>query len=203
MAMLARMVTSAACGYAAGMLPSADIVARGIDTRAAGSGNPGAANVAKLLGKRAGVTVFGLDVAKALGAGSVGRCIAGASGANVAAMAAVLGHCFPASHGFKGGKGVAPSFGQMLATFPAYLPVDLALGAVAARSDFWKQRPIATIGATCALWTTLAAVWSHRGLSNLWGPTPSPAMPLAAVVSSVAIVSRFVAERDRSAVPPV
>ena len=89
---------------------------------------------------------------------------------------------------------MAASFGQMLATFPAYLPVDVALGAVAARSDAWKQREVATIAATCGLWTALAAISARRGLPNLWAPKPTDALPLAAAVSSGAIISRFVAE---------
>jgi len=132
-------LASAAVGYAAGTLPSAELVARaigGADPTKSGTGNPGAANVADLLGRRAGAAVFGLDTGKAVLAGQIGRTLAGPTGANVGAAAAVLGHCFPAQRGFRGGKGVAASFGQMLATFPAYLPVDLALGAVAAKSDF-------------------------------------------------------------------
>lgn len=189
-----RLVAPVAVGYAAGTLQSAELVARGLDPRRAGSGNPGAANVANLLGNKAGALVFGLDVGKAVLAGQFGRSIAGATGASAAASAAVLGHCFPASRGFDGGKGVAASFGQMLATFPAYLPVDLALGAVAAKSDFWKQRPVETIAATCSLWTALAALWSRRDLNNLWAPPPSIAMPIAAAVSSAAIISRFASE---------
>ena len=96
---------AAAVGYVAGLLPSADIVARGRDPRRSGSGNPGAANIANLLGNRAGAAVFGLDMSKALVASSIGRVLAGGPGANIAASAAVLGHCFPAHRGFRGGKG--------------------------------------------------------------------------------------------------
>lgn len=200
---LARTLAAGALGYAAGTLPSADLVARAaaggaVDPNAEGSGNPGAANVANLLGRKAGAAVFGLDMGKAVVAGQLGRTLAGAPGANAAAAAAVLGHCFPAQRGFRGGKGVAASFGQMLATFPAYLPVDLALGAIAAKSDFWKQRPIATIGATCGLWTVLAAGAAARRAPNLWGPGPDVSMPLGAAVSSAAIVWRFADEIRRA-----
>jgi len=187
---------AAAIGYAAGLLPSAEIVAKGVDPRRAGSGNPGAANVANLIGTRAGATVFAMDMGKAVVAGQIGRGLAGPLGANVAASASVLGHCFPAHRDWRGGKGVAASFGQMLATFPAYLPVDIALGAVAAKSDFWKQRPVATIGATCGLWVVMASAWTRRGLPNLWGPAPTVSMPLAAAVSSAAIVYRFATEAN-------
>ena len=203
-------VASASLGYVAGLLPSADLIAKAVarssdspdtqvlDPRRAGSGNPGAANIANLLGRRAGAAVFTLDMGKALLAGQAGRALAGATGANVAASATVLGHCFPVTRGLRGGKGVAASFGQMLATFPAYLPVDLALGAVAAKSAFWKRRPVATIGATCGLWVALAADWTRSGRNNLWGPRPTAAMPIAAAVSAAAIVYRFRAEAVRA-----
>jgi len=193
-----RHVAAAALGYAAGHFPSADLVAKGIDPRRSGSGNPGAANVANLLGKRAGAAVFGMDMGKAVVAAQVGRALAGGPAANIASSAAVLGHCFPAHHGFRGGKGVAASFGQMLATFPAYLPVDLALGAFAAKSDYWKQRPVTNIGIVCGLWVGLASLWAKRGLPNLWGPAAGASMPLAAAVSSAAIVYRFAVEADPS-----
>ena len=161
------LLGAAALGYVAGLVPSADIVAKGLDPRRAGSGNPGAANIANLLGKRAGAAVFGMDMGKAVLAAQLGRVLAASSGANVAASAAVLGHCFPVQKKFRGGKGVAASFGQMLATFPVYLPVDVALAAVAAKSDFWKQRPVATIAATCGLWTALAVAAVRREAPNL------------------------------------
>lgn len=185
-------------GYVAGTFPSARTVAcvfaRGVDPGRDGSGNPGAANVAGLLGRRAGAAVFALDTAKAFGAGRLGAALAGPTGANVAAAAAVVGHCHPATRRFRGGKGVAASFGQMLATFPVYLPVDLALGAIAARSDRWKARPTASIAATCGLWTMLAALWARRGLPNPGAPAATAALPLAAAVSSAVIIGRFAAE---------
>lgn len=195
---MAGPTAAVVAGYLAGTFPSAHLVSHltrdGIDPARDGSGNPGAANVAGLLGRRAGAAVFMLDAAKAFGAGRLGAALAGATGANVAAAAAVLGHCHPATRGFRGGKGVAASFGQMLATFPIYLPVDVALGAVAARSDRWKRRPIATIAATCGLWTALAALWERRGLPNPGAPAPTAALPLAAAASSVVIIGRFAAE---------
>lgn len=198
---LLRVVGAGAAGYVAGLLPSAELVARGVDPRRAGSGNPGAANVAALVGRRAGAVVFTLDMGKAAVAGRVGAAMAGPVGSNVAASAAVLGHCFPATREFRGGKGVASSFGQMLVTFPAYLPVDLLLGYVVATTTFWKQRPVASVGAICGLWTGLATVSARLGLPNLWAPRGVAAMPVAAAVSSAAIVYRFAAEADRQPPP--
>lgn len=195
-----RVVASAALGYAAGLFPSADLVAKGVDPRRAGSGNPGAANIANLVGPRAGAIVFGLDMGKALVASQVGRRLAGPVGANAAAAAAVYGHCFPAHRGFRGGKGVAASFGQMLGTFPAYLPVDIALGAIAAKSDFWKARPVATIAATCGLWVGLAGVFAKKGWPGIIG-VGGASVPVGAIASSAAIVYRFWFESNQPAGP--
>lgn len=196
---LGRSVASAAAGYLLGTLPTADFIARlassgQVDPRRDGSGNPGAANVGSLLGSKAGALVMAGDTAKATAATVVGRGLAGAAGANVAGAAAVVGHCYPVWTGFKGGKGIAASFGQMLGTFPAYLPVDLALGAYMSKSDTWKHRATASTGAVCALWTGLGAVWWRRNLPNGWGPEPTVALPIAAAVSSAAILSRFVTD---------
>ena len=85
----------------------------------------------------------------------------------------------------------------MIATFPAYLTIDIVLGAIAAKSDFWKARPVETIAATCGLWTAMAYGCTRAGLSNLWAPKPDNSMPIAAAVSSAAIVYRFAVEARR------
>jgi len=82
----------------------------------------------------------------------------------------------------------------MLATFPAYLPVDIALAVLAAKTEFWKRRPVATISATCGLWTVLAAAATRWRAPNLWAARLTVATPAAAAVSSLAIIYRFAAE---------
>ena len=106
------IVGAAVAGYLAGTVPSADLAARmatggDVDLRAAGSGNPGAANAMQVLGPCWGYGVLAADVAKGAAAAVVGRRLAGTTGAHVGATAAVVGHCWPAWTGFRGGKGVA------------------------------------------------------------------------------------------------
>ena len=104
-----------------GRFPSAEIVARrsGVDITAAGSGNPGASNTFRLLGWRAGVLVFALDVAKGAIAAGVGLLVAdGHVGAYVLGIAAIIGHTFPVTRHFKGGRGVATGAGVLLVIFP-------------------------------------------------------------------------------------
>ena len=107
--------------YLLGTFPSAQIVARrnGVDINAAGSGNPGASNTFRLLGWRAGVLVFAFDVAKGAIAAGVGLLVAdGHVGAYVLGIAAIIGHTFPVTRHFKGGRGVATGAGVLLVIFP-------------------------------------------------------------------------------------
>lgn len=190
-----RSVAAAAFGYLCGTVPSAKMVTRLVDGRhisQLGSGNPGAANVTATLGRRAGAIVMAADMAKGAIGSVGGRAVAGIAGGHLAGTAAVVGHCYPIWSRFGGGgKGVATSGGQMLATFPAYLPIDLALGAVASRSKWWRTHHTEATGIICVLWVGLSALWTRKSLPNLWGGAPSIGLPIAAAASSAVIMHRF------------
>jgi glycerol-3-phosphate acyltransferase PlsY len=173
-----------------GTFPSADLAAHlalggKADIRAMGSGNPGAVNVMGQIGKKWGLFVLVLDVAKGVAACVLGRWMAGGAGASAAGSAAVIGHCFPLWNGFRGGKGVATAGGQIAATFPALIPVELVVVAAGRRL---RSR---VYGLVCAAWILGAAVWWAADWPNLWGAKPTGAMLLAAVVSSAVIQYRF------------
>jgi glycerol-3-phosphate acyltransferase PlsY len=110
-------------GYAIGSIPFAFLLARrlaGIDIRYAGSGNIGAANVLRTAGTRSGVLVAVLDILK----GAVAVFLAERAGLGPAArsgvaVAAVVGHLYPAWLGFRGGKGVATACGVFVVLAPA------------------------------------------------------------------------------------
>jgi len=106
--------------YLLGTFPSAAIVARrkGVDVTAEGSGNPGASNAFRLLGWKAGALVFFLDALKGAAATFAGLAIDGHRGAYVLGFAALLGHVFPLTRHFKGGRGVATGAGMMIVLFP-------------------------------------------------------------------------------------
>ncbi|CAN5845328.1 hypothetical protein BH23ACT2_BH23ACT2_05440 [soil metagenome] len=196
-----KVVAAAAGGYATGLVPSADVAARlagggRVDLRGQGSGNPGGANAAAVLGARWGYGVMAADIAKGAIAARVGRGAAGDTGQHVAAVAAVLGHCYPVTKQFRGGKGVGCSVGQCLATFPAYLPADLAV-ATAVAAGRWKQRAFAATAVSSSVWVVAAAVWWRRGWPNAWGGTPTVGLPLAAAASSAVIFQRFRAGQRR------
>src|SRR3954452_6664306 len=107
--------------YFVGAIPFGYLVARarGVDILHEGSGNIGATNVSRVLGKRFGILVFALDFAKGALPTLAAQRSAGllddplwASGLPVAAgLAAFLGHCFPIYLRFHGGKGVATGAG--------------------------------------------------------------------------------------------
>ena len=195
-----RLIAAATTGYALGTIPSADVAARvasrGVtDLRSAGSGNPGAANAMAVLGKGWGYGVLLSDVTKGAAACVVGRRLAGDAGAHVGGTAAVVGHCLPVWNGFRGGKGVAASAGQCLATFPAYFPIDLGVAWATAR---WRRQAMAATLAASLTWVAAGAVWWRRRWPNLWGPQPSAALPLAATATSAVILSRFMVARSRA-----
>ena len=185
-------------GYLIGTFPTADLVARrasggDTDLRSSGSGNPGAANAADVLGKKVGAIVMGGDVTKGVLACAVGAAVAGPAGAHLGGTSCVAGHCYPVWNGFDGGKGVAASVGQCLATFPAYFPIDVAVAAATASNPKFKQRAFVATLTSSVCWVAGAVLWWAKGWRNLWGPKPTLLLPLAAAVSSSLITQRFLA----------
>jgi acyl phosphate:glycerol-3-phosphate acyltransferase len=193
---LVRSALAVFSGYVLGTVSTADLVARRagggpVDLRSVGSGNPGGANAVAVLGARAGTVVMMGDIGKGALASALGAAVAGAPGAHLAGTSAVVGHCFPVWNGFRGGKGVAASVGQCLATFPAYFPIDLAVAAATASSPRWRHRSFAATAVSSVCWVLGGIVWWRRDWPNLWGPRPSAGLPVAAAVSSAVIAHRF------------
>lgn len=184
-------------GYLVGTFPTASIVAKrasggAIDLRESGTGNPGSANALKVLGPKAGAAVLVGDVGKGALACAVGGAIGGPSGAHLAGTAAVAGHCYPVWNGFDGGKGVATSVGQCLATLPAYFPIDAAVAVATASSQRWRQRAFAATLVSSVLWTAGSVIWWKRSLPSPWGPPPTGLLPIASALSTAMMIKRFV-----------
>ena len=116
-------------GYLIGSIPAGYLAGKlaGIDIRTVGSGNPGATNVVRTLGKRYGYPVFLFDFIKGILAVKVSALIHG-NGAGwtidsdllgiVGGTCSVIGHSYPIWLRFKGGKGVATSGGVVIALMP-------------------------------------------------------------------------------------
>lgn len=183
-ALIAYLIGSFPSGYLAGR-------AHGLDLRKEGSGNIGATNALRVLGKKTGYLVFAVDIFK----GWLAVIVAFLIGAFAApaqtvpfgvlgAISCVIGHMFPVWLGFQGGKGIATSGGIMLALFPIQV---FGLGLAAWLLLFFTTRyvSVASLAAAVALpvgslimlgfgqcdWlrVTIAvmmcalAVWRHKG----------------------------------------
>ena len=155
------MVTLAAVligSYLLGSLPSGYLAGRlvGIDIRKAGSGNVGATNVVRVVGKRYGYPVFALDFLKGFGAVLISMLMAPGRPPEwnspeifgiLAAMSSVLGHLYPPWLKFKGGKGVATSAGALLALTPVATLIGLAIWIIV----FWLTRYVSLASITAAV----------------------------------------------------
>ena len=109
-----------ALAYLLGSIPFAFLAgrARGIDLRTVGSGNLGAANVFRTLGRGWGIGVMAADIGKGLVAVLIARAISDDPWPAIAAGAAMAGHVFPVWMRFKGGKGVAVGGGAVIGLMP-------------------------------------------------------------------------------------
>jgi acyl phosphate:glycerol-3-phosphate acyltransferase len=160
---------SVVVGLVVGAVPFGVLVSRafyGTDIRSAGSGNIGAANALRTLGRRGGALVLALDSLKgfapALAAGALGGPLA----ASAAALAAIVGHCWSPFLGFKGGKGVATAFG---AVFALWWPAGLAfvvvwIAAVVATGYASVGSMLGSIAMAPVLWFGLGPIGLAYGI---------------------------------------
>ncbi len=169
-------------GYLLGCFPSAVIFSKVIkkdDIRKYGSGNPGASNTVRVYGIKLGILVFVCDVGKGLIAALIGNMILGLTGMYLGGLMAVIGHNWPISMNFKGGKGVATSFGMILAVMPLWAIAAVAvfvlvillfryasLSSMAATLFTWVIA-LVNFGTNTALFIaitvlTVMIIWRHR-----------------------------------------
>jgi glycerol-3-phosphate acyltransferase PlsY len=166
--------------------------AKGLDIRDHGSGNIGATNVLRIIGKKEGILVFVLDVLKGLVPVLVGRRVAMSildGGAEVeqslsvvcvmVALAAILGHNHTFWLGFKGGKGVATSAGALVALMPWEILVSAVVWLVA----FFMKRYV-SLASICAAVSIPVAVLVHGALR---GAQEVPLLVLSFVVAGLGI----------------
>lgn len=111
--------------YVVGSIDFAVVVARmhGVNIHEVGSGNPGASNVLRSIGRWPAALVLILDTLKGVIGAAMGMVASGTdnplvSWAFLAGLMAVIGHCYPIFHRFKGGKGVATGLGVLFFTVP-------------------------------------------------------------------------------------
>ena len=175
--MLAAIGIFALLGYLIGSVNFAVLVAKkhGVDILKEGSGNPGATNVKRVLGKGPGNLVFALDALKGfVGAGlpylflrieETGStadirfvvCVAGFVGT-------LLGHCFSCFLNFKGGKGVASTIGGLL----VLLPVPILIGATTWGVVFLLSRYVSLASLALGVSLPLSCFFLKLGQPQFW-----------------------------------
>jgi glycerol-3-phosphate acyltransferase PlsY len=166
--------------YLLGSIPTGYLVARarGVDIRQAGSGNIGATNVLRVLGKPAGIVVLGTDALKGFLACKVVSGLAHSflsppyqqvpesreTLAIVAGIAAILGHNYTCWLKFKGGKGIATTAGVLLALMPyALLTITIVWIVVTLTTRY------VSLGSLAAAITLPFAAWAFAGSRRLIG----------------------------------
>lgn len=155
--------------FLVGSLNPATAIARllGKDLATSGSGNPGATNAGRVLGRKWGVLVGVLDVLKGLVPAYVaGHFIGGAPMAYAVGLAAVLGHIFSPYLRGRGGKGVATTLGAILGVHPWVALVVLGVFAIALVVTRWVAA--GSIFAALALLVTAGFVLAGRAPGDLW-----------------------------------
>ena len=157
------LLVAALVGYLLGTVSPAVLLARrrGVDLRAVGSGNPGASNAGRALGRRTGVLVAVLDVLKgAVPAAAFGGLDHRAG--LVSGAAAVLGHVTSPFLRGRGGRGVATAAGAILGSHPLWAPVVVVVWLVVLAGSRW----IALASVTAALSLLVTALVA--GHDRLW-----------------------------------
>jgi glycerol-3-phosphate acyltransferase PlsY len=149
---LSGLLIWAIAGYIFGSIPFGMIMARVMglgNLRDIGSGNIGATNVLRTGNKTAAALTLLFDAGKGAAIVLIARAMASEDAAQIAGLAAFIGHCFPAWLRFKGGKGVATYFGLMLALAPF---IGLITGAI------WLM--VAGLSRYSSLAALMAAGWT-------------------------------------------
>jgi len=158
--------------YVVGSIDFAVIVARmhGVDIHKVGSGNPGASNVLRSIGRLPAAMVLVGDTLKGVIGAAMGMIAAGSVDFQVewafaAGFAAVVGHCFPVFHRFRGGKGVATGLGVLLFTVPIVGVIVVAGWLILVKLT--KTASISSLIAVAA--SVPLAIWQGvEGMSLVW-----------------------------------
>ena len=147
----------------------------GKDIRSCGSGNAGATNMARVYGLKMGLLTLLADAAKAVAAMLIGSFLLGEDGLCLAGCMCLIGHCFPAFHNFRGGKGV--SVGAATVFF-----IDVRAGLISAAVFFL----VAVLSKRVSLGSVCAAVAIFISSLLLGLSTPKVILALFTMITVVA-----------------
>ena len=182
-----------AAAYLLGSVPFGLLIARlrGVDLRQVGSGNIGATNVYRCVGKRWGIAAFALDAVKGfVPAFGFPMLAAGAPDwlGLACGVAAVAGHNWPVWLRFRGGKGVSTSAGMLLGLAPAAAGIGFAVFAATV-----LLTRFVSLGSILAALAVPAAYLGMRGTENRLLAGALVAMGLLVVVKHRANIKRLLA----------
>ena len=184
--MVAALLITLIFAYLAGSLPTGFLVARAmrVDITQVGSGNIGATNVFRVLGKGPGALVLIVDLLKGALAVLVAPILAAAVTPTdslalpaLAALGAVLGHNYTCWLGFKGGKGVATSAGAMAALIPPAFGVTVITWLLV----FFLSRYVSMASIAAALILPVATIFTVSG------PTRWPLVAFTSALAALAV----------------
>ncbi|WP_394268686.1 glycerol-3-phosphate 1-O-acyltransferase PlsY [Anaerococcus nagyae] len=158
------IILVAIIAYILGSIPSGYIIGKTFfetDIRDLGSGNIGSTNALRNFGKRAGMATFILDILKGFLAVLIGNKLDGYNGMSIAFLFVVLGHMYSLFLHFKGGKGVATSFGALL-----YIDYKFALILIGIFALVVLMSHIVSLGSLVA--TLAAAIGGYIKFGNAY-----------------------------------
>lgn len=181
---MAKVFLTVVIGYLLGSISTGVVLSKMFaktDIRTQGSGNAGTTNMLRILGRKMALLTFLGDMLKGIIAVFIGKALVGGDlGGVLGVVGAVLGHYYPLYFGFKGGKGIATSFGSLLFVFPVHALLAFAVflilvavthyvsvGSVAAAVTLpllvilthWQQNmPVCIITACIGI----SVIWRHR-----------------------------------------
>ena len=181
--------------YLVGSIPTGYLVAKhvmNIDIREHGSGNPGAANVYRIVGKCAGVTTFLIDAIKLYVPVLLARvfCPDIFAIAVVCGVVAILGHMWTIYLKFRGGKGVATSAGVFAALLP--IPTALAFAAFVVCVALWGRISIGSICACIVLPVASFFIGNHPMAVNIM----VTAIGLLVIYKHIPNIKRLLAQKE-------
>ncbi len=160
---LPALLSIPAAAYLLGSIPFGLLLTRlfgGGDVRKSGSGNIGATNVARVAGTLPGILTLLFDVAKGAAAVWLAGRVSNESATwmMIAALATLLGHCFPIWLKFRGGKGVATAAGAFLVLCPAALLGSVILFLLVV--FFWRYISLASVSAAASMPLLIYLLWA-------------------------------------------
>ncbi|MBP3524469.1 MAG: glycerol-3-phosphate 1-O-acyltransferase PlsY [Clostridia bacterium] len=157
-----------AAGYLLGSISTGVVLSKlfaKTDIRSQGSGNAGTTNMLRVLGRKMALFTFIGDMLKGIIAVFIGKwLIGGELGGLLGVVGAVLGHYYPLYFGFKGGKGIATSFGSLLFVFPVQALLAFAVFLILVAVTHYVS--VGSIAAAITL--PLLIVITHWQEPSLW-----------------------------------